>query len=376
MAELKPLIWIDRREDVGPLCERVGAADRVALDTEADSFHSYFHKLCLIQLSFNGAHALIDPLRLRREDLKPLVALLEDPAVEVLMHGADYDMRVLDRDLDAHPRGLRDTEVAARLLGEAKTGLAALLAQELGVTVNKRFQRADWGRRPLSAEMRRYAVGDTSHLADLTNRLESRLAGLGRLEWWREECAVLERTRYEPPAWSPLAFERVKQARKLKGSARDRLAALFAWREDAAARADCPPFHILAPKTMIQLAEAPPADRRRLDVVPGVSTVFSRRHGDAILALLAAPPPAPPRSAPRRGNRDSNRQARVQELRDAVIGVAAELALNPSVLAPRTVLVEVARVAPRDQNALGETLGRRWRAAVLADTLLPIVGAW
>jgi ribonuclease D len=376
MTELGKVDWIDKPEDVGPLCDRVAATNRVAFDTEADSFHSYFHKLCLIQLSFDGVHALIDPLRLGRDDLKPLVAILEDPAIEVLVHGADYDMRVLDRDLGAHPLGLRDTEMAARLLGEPKTGLATQLSQELDVTVNKQFQRADWGRRPLSNEMQRYAIGDTSHLAGLADRLESRLAELGRTEWWLEECAAIEQIRYEPPERGPLAFERVKEAKKSKGSARDRLAALFQWREDAAARADRPPFYILAPKTMIQLAETPPTDSRQLRDMPGLPPAFARRNGDTIVALLAAPPPAPPRSHKKREEHDSDRQDRIKKLRDAVIGVAKKLALDPSILAPKTCLADVARLSPGDENALGETLGRRWRATVLADRLLPIVRSW
>ena len=376
MTEFESLIWIDKPEAVGPLCDRVGVAHRVALDTEADSFHSYFHKLCLIQLSFDGTHALIDPLRLRREDLEPLVALIEDSSVELLMHGADYDMRVLDRDLGANPKGLKDTESAARLLGEAKTGLAALLAQELGVIVEKKFQRADWGRRPLSTEMQQYAVGDIAHLADLADRLASRLAGLGRIEWWREECRVIEQARYAPPKRGPLAFERVKGARKLKGASRDRFAALFAWREDVAACADRPPFHILAPNTMIRLAEVPPADCRQLGGVPGIPPAFAPLHGHAILELLAAPPPAPPRSDRRWNQPDPERQARTEELHDAVVGVAEDLAIDPSVLAPRAVLTEVAKLAPRDENALEEILGRQWRTVVLADTLLPLVSAW
>lgn len=254
--ELSPL-WIDTADEAARVCDRARRASWIAVDTEADSLHSYFHKLCLVQLSFDGEHALFDPLALGREGMAPVVGLLAEPSRPTLMHGADYDLRVLDRDLSARIHGLHDTQAAAQLLGEKQTGLAALVGQELGVVLDKRFQRADWGRRPLEPEYQAYAAGDTAFLHDLAARLEERLRGLGRLEWWEEECLRLEDIRWEEPEPDPRAFERVKGAKRLRGPARDRFAALHGWREGIAAERDVPTFRILRNEVLLGLAESP-----------------------------------------------------------------------------------------------------------------------
>ena len=150
MPEVPRPIWIESAEGLRAVAERCAAVGCIALDTEADSMHSYFHKVCLVQVTAERHHAVIDPLALAARALEPLWKVVGDPAVKVLMHGADYDIRVLDRDYGAQVRGLEDTQVMAQLLGEPKTGLAALLEQELGVRLDKKHQRADWGRRPLT----------------------------------------------------------------------------------------------------------------------------------------------------------------------------------------------------------------------------------
>jgi ribonuclease D len=369
-------LWIAGAADVAGLADRARRAARVAIDTEADSLHSYFHKVCLIQLSFDGTHALIDPLAVGRAGLAPVAALLADAGVTKLFHGADYDLRVLDRDLGARTVNVRDTQIAAQLLGLPQTGLAPLLAAELGVVLDKGHQRADWGQRPLPPELVAYAAADTAHLEALEARLARRLAELGRLAWWEEECAALEAIRWEPPVADELAFERVKGARQLRGAARDRIAALHRWREERAAAADTPPFRILRGEAMIALASEPPADLAALAKVPGVGPGAARRIGAEVLRVLAAPPAAPERVPRARPDVDREREARVKELRGVRDAAAAALSLDAGVLAPRAALEAVVDRRPADLDALAACLGRRWRAAALAPHLLPAVAAW
>ncbi len=376
MTEAPHPLWVDAPEQVADLCRRARRAGRVAVDTEADSFHSYFHKLCLVQLSFDDVHALLDPLALGSEGLAPMSELLAANDTTVLMHGADYDVRVLDRDLGARIRGLRDTQLAAQLLGEPQTGLAALLAKELGVEVDKKYQRADWGRRPLGPELRAYAAGDTAHLEELPARLEARLDELGRVAWWLEECRALEQVRYEAPEPNPLAFERVKGARKLKGAARDRMAALFAWRDAAAAAEDRPPFHILSNEGMLTLATEPPERADELGRVRGVPRSLARRRAAEIMAALEHPAPAPERQHRPRTPVDRTRENRVKELRSVRDRVAAELGIDPGVLAPRAALERVVDGEPSDRAGVEKALERRWRAEVLAGPLLETVAGW
>jgi len=368
--------WIDRAADVADLCRRASRQGRVAVDTEADSFHSYHHKLCLVQLTVDGEHALLDPLALGREGLAPLAELLSDGSVRKLLHGADYDLRILHRDLGATIVNLRDTQVAAQLLGEPATGLAALVEKELGVTLDKSFQRTDWGRRPLSPAERTYAAADTAYLAPLHARLEARLEALGRLTWWEEECEALEQVRWVRPEPDPLAFERLKGARALKGAARDRVAALHRWRENRASEADVPPFRVLRNEILLALAKDAPESVDDLGKVKGIPRPLVRRSGSELVRLLSDPRPAPPRR-PRRGFQpDPVLDARVKKLRTVRDEVAAEQGLDPGVVAPRAGLEAVAAAAqPVEASEAGRLLGRRWRADLLAARLATALAA-
>jgi len=367
---------VTKPDEVETWCRAAAAHGAVAIDTEADSFHSYHHKLCLIQLSFDERTVLFDPLALRREELAPLGRLLADPAVVKLMHGADYDLRMFDRDLGMRAAPVRDTQVAAQLLGEPQTGLAALLAKELGIVLDKSQQRADWSVRPLTDELRAYAGGDTAHLRRLAEILRGRLAEMGRLAWWEEECGALEGVRWQAPERDELAFERVKGSGRLRGRARDRIAALHAWREQFAEKEDVAPFRVIGGDALIALAERAPEDLAALGKVPGVGSSTVRRFGTVLLKLIATAPAAPERAPRERFKVDREREARIKELRAARDGVATLLAIEPGVLTPRAGLEAVVDRRPASAEDLGACLGRRWRTEVMAPVLLPLVAAW
>ncbi len=374
-GELQPL-WIEQVDDVLALSARARSTGVMAVDTEADSFHSYHHKLCLVQVSSQGVHALLDPFRLGVRGLAPLVEVLQDRSCQKVLHGADYDLRTLDRDLGARVFGLADTQVAAQLLGERHTGLAHLVEKELDVQLNKDLQRADWSVRPLSAAHRAYAAADTAYLEALLERLRVRLRVLGRLSWWEEECRALEEVRWEPPRDDAFAFERIKGAKTCKGKARDRLAALHQWREEVASVADVAPFKVMGADAMLRLAREVPADLATLARVPGVGRATVRKYGAVLLELLRQPPPAPERQRTARPPHDRVFEARVKAARAARDERAQQLGIEPGVLAPRERLEEVVRVLPQEVDTLASCLGRRWRAEVLACALLPLTCEW
>ncbi len=366
--------WIDTPDGVREVAEAVRRAGRMALDTEADSLHSYFHKTCLIQVTAAGRHFLVDPLALDRNDLAPLVEVVADPGIPTLMHGADYDVRVLDRDLGARIRGLEDTQIMAQLLGEPRTGLAALLEKELGVRLDKRHQRADWGRRPLPAGMLAYAAADTAHLEALNGRLRRRLERLGRWAWAEEEFRRLEAVRYERPEPDPLAFERIKGVRRLRGPARDRAHALWAWRDREARRLDVPPFKILGNRQLPALAEEPPRDLDGLAGVEGLGPRFVRRWGSAVLSVLEQPEPAPARvrgGGPRRIELSTEQARRLKALAAARDEAASGLGIEPGLLCPRAVLEALAACPDTDPGTCGLS---GWRLAVLGERFRAILG--
>lgn len=145
--ESEGYVYVRERAAMDKLIQRIGTAERVAVDTEADSLHSYFEKVCLVQLSFGGEHYLVDPLC--DLDLTGFsAALAEKP---LILHGGDYDLRMMRAAMGFRPRrDVFDTMIAAQLLGFEQIGLAALIERYFDIPIGKVGQKSDWSRRPLS----------------------------------------------------------------------------------------------------------------------------------------------------------------------------------------------------------------------------------
>ncbi len=369
--DLHPL-WIDNPGAISDLADRCREAGVFAMDTEADSLHSYFHKVCLVQISVAGQHAVIDPLAVEAEALSPLWDVCGDPEITVLMHGADYDIRVLDRDYEAEIHGLRDTQIMAMLLGEKKTGLASLLELFFDIGLDKRHQRADWGRRPLTESMVAYAAADTAHLEALTSVLCERLEGLGRWEWAREDFRRLEGVRHQQVERDPRAFERVKGVNALRALARDRAFSLVEWREAQAQRRDLPPFKILGNQPLVHMAQAVPEGPRAMGKVPGIGPRFVERYGQAVAELLGEPQAAPEWQRPqRRPPSDPGTKKRIARLIEARDAIGKGLEIDGAVLCPRATLEAVAELgAGADVQALEAAGMGGWRLGVLGEAYL------
>jgi ribonuclease D len=365
--------WINTADGVRRAAELCAANGHFALDTEADSMHSYFHKVCLIQITAAGQHLVIDPLALEPSDLAPLWKVVGDSSTPVLMHGADYDVRILDRDYGARVGGLQDTQIMAQLLAEEKTGLAALLGKELDVRLDKRYQRADWGRRPLKAAQLAYAAADTAYLGDLTERLRSRLEELGRWGWAVEEFRTLEGVRHAAAEPNPVAFERLKGARALRGADRDRLYSLYLWRDRKAQSLDVPPFKILGNLQLMALAQEPPADLVELGKTEGIGPRAVRRWGRELLRTLDRPQSAPEGAPmPRAAKVEPAVRRRIKGLLAARDAKAAALGLQGGLLCPRVCIDAVAMREPvcSTIDDLADAGLKGWRLEVLADDFL------
>ena len=370
--ELRP-VWIDTPKGVRDTAERCVRAGGFALDTEADSMHSYFHKVCLIQITVDDRHIVIDPLGLESADLDPLWMVVGDPSLPVLMHGADYDVRILDRDYSVRVAGLEDTQIMAQLLGEEKTGLAALLEKELGVRLDKKYQRADWGRRPLKPELLSYAASDTAYLGELVDRLRARLEERGRWSWAVEEFRSLEGVRHANTEPDPAAFERIKGARALRGADRDRLFSLHRWRDREARSLDVPPFKVLGNQQLMAMATEPPEDLEGLNGVAGVGPRAVRRWGRELLRHLWRPKNAPERMRiPRPPTPEPAVRKRVKQLRAARDAKAAELGLQGGLVCPRGCVDAVAAREPvcRTEDDLASAGLEGWRLEILGEDFL------
>src|SRR5579859_4207525 len=241
--------YISSPEELASLARHIADESLIAVDTEAASFHRYVDRIYLIQLSTRNETAVIDPLTVG--DIGPLGAVLADPGVETIFHDADYDLRTLDRDYGVRARRLFDTRIAAQLLGEPAIGLAALLAKYQHVTLNKKYQRADWSRRPLTPEMLDYAATDTRYLPKLRDELRRQLEELGRLAWALEEFERLESLRFTAPPANGDAYLRIKGARALPRRGLALLRELVHWRDAVAAELDRASFRVMPNEALL-----------------------------------------------------------------------------------------------------------------------------
>ena len=289
---------------------------RVAVDLESNGFYRYPERVCLVQLAIQDEVHIIDPLSV--EDPAPLGRLLSDPSVGKIFHSADYDIRSLDRDWGFHVRGLFDTSIAAAFVGSEKLGLAAVLKEYLNVEVDKdkKLQRADWSRRPLTDQMLGYAAQDVLHLGRLRATLDARLAKLGRAAWVREETDRLARVRHTPQD-TEWGFLSVKGTRNLDGRGLAVLQSLHAFRENEALKLDRPPFKVFSDSVIADLAADPHCDIARVKGIGrygrGAAAAGVRRaiKGRADGAPCASPPTASERrgAAQPQGAHEGTRKA-------------------------------------------------------------------
>ena len=369
-------LLIADQEAFDRLIPRLSANGLVAVDTEAASFHKYLDRVYLLQLSSRDETAVVDPLAVK--DLSAFGAMLADPAIEVVFHDADYDLRLIHQEFGYQATHLFDTRVAAQLLDEPGIGLAALLEKYLGMRIDKRFQRADWSIRPLSEEMLAYAATDTRHLAELRDILRNRLIELGRLAWAEEEFVVMEGARWDSEDAEP-GWLRLKGARLLKPRELAVLRSVYLWRDEQARKLDRAAFRILNNEPILAMAKAPPRDMEALKKIAGIGPDQAERRGRHILAAveeaLALPDSLLPRiERPPRRAADPALDARLERLKLVRNRLAGRYPLQPGVLCPNGTLEAIARANPAGMAELAAIPSlRRWQAAEIGAELLAVL---
>ncbi len=355
-------------------------ADRIALDCEAAGFHRYSDRLCLMQVTVGDRTYIVDPLAFDPTDL--IRGPLEHPEVEVVMHGADFDLRLLSRDLGIRLRGLVDTQIQASLLGETKLGLSALLESRLGVKLSKKYQRADWAARPLEADMLKYAADDTRYLERLSDMLASDLGERGRLEWAREEFEALEEVSDlgDPPdeeEEDPVV--RIKEARDLPPRHVHAIREALAWRDEIAQEMDRAPFRVVGDRPLIEAVGERPRRLSDLTDVRGFPARIAKQRGKELLSRLRAVADLPEAEVvgyPRNVRRGPSRpppeiEALVDQLKRVRNRAADRIGIPKGTLLSNAVLLEIGLSGPQRLDELLDVEGmRRWKADVLGDELL------
>jgi ribonuclease D len=342
----------------------------LAVDTEANSLHAYQEQVCLIQISTLDTDYIVDPLALK--DISPLGEVFANPNVEKIFHASEYDINILADDFGFRFANLFDTMLVARILGLKKLGLDSLLDRYFDVQVNKRYQKADWGRRPLPEGMIRYAQLDTHYLIDLRNLLARKLTETNRWEIAREDfqraCWAHERPsrRKLPPRWrgnGPQSLSPQKAAVYRE---------LCEYRDRVARKRDLPLFKVFSSRDLLTLSEQCPRSKKALRSV--FSNRMVERHGENLLAAIRKGMEAEPFPPPHTTRPSSAYLGRLRALKEWRKTTARKWGVNSSVVLPRYLLDLVAKENPQTLEDLKEVLSEvPWRVETLGKDILRVL---
>ncbi len=343
----------------------------LAIDLEADSLYSYPEKLCLVQVSTPSANTILDTLS-GGDASRALGTVLGDAAIDKVFHGGDYDIRLLKKHYGFEVKCIVDTMIGAQLAGRSKVGLADLLQEEFGIHLEKRYQRANWSARPLSAEQLQYAALDTAWLLQLWRRIREQLVSLGRLEWAEEEFRLLEAV-VPSPERAPSCFD-IKGYQQLSARELAILQALVDLREETARAWNRPPFKVLSNRVLLRWAQSPPSNRGQVVQTPGAGRGLLRRLAPQIVAAIRRAKSSPEEEWPRREPTPyrpltQEQKRRLRRLKTARSEASKRLSLDPGLLVSSKTLEKLARADPKESKGLLEDSLKHWQLQVLGSTI-------
>jgi len=357
--------WVDNDVDLSTLIDQLIAEPRYAIDTEFHRERTYYPKLALVQVAWPGGISLIDPLA---ADPGLFARLFQSDAVAVV-HAAQQDLDVLNHAVGAIPRYLYDTQVAASFIGYTTPSLVVLVQGELGQSPAKGDRLTDWLRRPLTTTQQEYAASDVEHLLALQDRLDSKLAQLGRTSWALEACEEL-RTRPTGGAVPDDAWVRLKDARTLRPRARAVAQAIASWREREAQALDIPVRQVLPDLAILGISQRGPTTLEELAQCRGVDDRHRRgRIGKELVdAVVASKNAEPPKAGAGGDDLDRTLRPAITLISAWVSQVAKDERIDTSMLATRNDLIALVSGDESARLRLG------WRAELLGEGIARLVG--
>ena len=375
VGNLPDPVLITRLGGLKQLAETLSRESIIAVDTESNSLYAYREQVCLIQFSTSRTDYLVDPLAIK--DLSALAPLFRSPKIEKVFHAAEYDLICLKRDFGFEFANLFDTMVAARVLGREAIGLGSILEVEFGVHLDKRFQRANWGQRPLPYQLLAYARLDTHYLIPLRNRLkqelqEANLWPLAREDFERmNHVNGIERTSEDRSGecW------RIGGAYDLSPQQAAVLMELCRYRDRTARRLNRPLFKVLNDRTLMAIAAEMPRNLKDLSRLPGMTRGQMERHGTALLEAVQSGMAAEPAYPPRAPRPNEEFLDRVEALRRWRKVTAEEMGVKSDIILPRDLLFSLAEQNPRQPEDLADVMSDvPWRLERFGERILEVLG--
>jgi ribonuclease D len=347
-TDLPEPAWIDQPGPLADMVQELAHHPILAVDTESNSLHAYQEQVCLIQFSTTQIDYLLDPLALQK-NLAILGGLFANPAIEKIFHAAEYDVLCLKRDFSFTFTNLFDTMVAGRILGRPAVGLASMLEAEFGIALDKHFQRANWGQRPLSTPMKAYARLDTHYLFPLRDRLKEELQKMGRWALAEEDfvrlCALSGHNGHSEDV-NLAAFWRISGVLDLNPHQLAVMKELYIYRDQQARLSNQPHFKILSNQVLLEVAQTCPHYMQELHLLPTISDLQIRRYGKALLEAVKRGTQAPPLKRPTMQRTDEQVTNRLEILRSWRKRAGLQMGVESDVILPRDVLSTIAAANP------------------------------
>jgi ribonuclease D len=367
---------IESSSQLARLVSQIEHEAAIGVDVEADSMYHFKEKVCLIQMATPSINVIIDSLVIK--DLSVLKPIFKRRNIQKIFHGADYDVRSLYRDFRISINNLFDTELAGRFLGFRETGLEAVLKKKFAITLDKKFQRKDWSRRPLPREMIAYAAEDARYLLPLAKDLTAELKEKGRFSWVDEECEILSRVRPNTNGCEPL-YVNFKGAGKLDPRSLAVLEALLQCRREIARKKDRPLFRIMGSRSLLDLAQTRPANLKQLEKSGALSPKQIGMYGRLVLAAINSAikiprkdlPVYPRRKAPRVPAAAAERVKSLRNWRDIQ---AKKLAMDPSLILTKSLISTLAVQRPLKLSDLSRIQEiKKWQIREFGREILEIL---
>jgi ribonuclease D len=343
-------IWVDTPSGLLDCCKDLSAQSAIGVDTESNSLFAYHERTCLIQVSTSTKDYLIDPLSI--EDISLLGPIFSNPAIEKIFHAVEYDLLCLKRDFHFEFASIFDTMLACRILGWKDLSLSSQLTAQFGINIDKHFQKANWGLRPLSEEQKNYAALDSRYLIPLRDRLKEALAKANLQDLAAEDfCHMAAIQPPDPHEKDECA--NINGKGKLSPQQYSILEVLCHYREVQAQKRDVPPFKIINSSTLLDLARNPPESLDEMKLIEGMSETLVHRHGEELLKMIDKGKKSHSKARAFHQKPDPLYLHRLELLKQWRKAEASSLAVESDVILPRELMDTIARENPQSLTQLG-----------------------
>ncbi len=369
-------LLVEKQSEVEQLGAELKMETAIGVDLEADSMFHYQEQVCLIQISTQSRNILVNTLAL--DDLSPLSPVFSDPGINKVFHGSDYDIRSLFRDFNIEVNALFDTQIAAKFLGIKSTGLANLLDNYFGVVLEKKYQKSDWSKRPISQAMLSYAIQDSCYLLSLAEILKKELEDNSRFLWVLEECQILSKVRPAPSTNDPL-FLKFKGAGSLDGRGLAIIEEILKLRENIACKRDCPPFKVLGNHSILRIAKQRLRTEKEFMEQRVLSQKQIKSFGRLLVSKVSLALRYPEEELPffprkPRSSRSPQVSVRIKALRRWREDRAAELEIEPSSLLTNAQIYSLSEKKISSEKELSAIEGiRDWQRITFGHEICPLL---